>query len=99
MVNDSYVSPVSDIGDPSEPSEENIKVLLLTDRPEYIIGNVLELDEEPSILIENCFSVSGDGTLSPFPLYTDQRDLFLTSEGVFTIVDPTEKLLETYRSA
>lgn len=99
MVNESYVAPVSEIDEPLEPTTENIKVLLLSDRPEYIIGNVLELDEEPSILIENCFSISGEGVLNPFPMYTDQRDLFLTSEGVFTIVDPTEKLLETYRSA
>ena len=99
-----------------------------------------ELDEEPSILIENCceiiecaeygenpenlekraYSLEGrhlktsarkvdEGAsekdwyvyeyliLKPYPKYSDQRDLFLTSEAIFTILDPEPGLLDLYR--
>jgi hypothetical protein len=57
-----------------------------------------ELDEEPSILIENCFRVHEDETLTPFPLHTSQRDLFLTSDLVFTILDPSAALADKYKT-
>ena len=78
---------------------QNVKMLLLTQRSEVLIGNVTELDEEPSILVENCKQVLDDGTLQPFPAYAAQRDLFLTSEVILTIVDPSEKILEAYKAA
>jgi hypothetical protein len=77
---------------------ESVKVILLKERSEYLIGNLTELDEEPSILIEQCYSIVDDETLTVFPLYTEQRDLFLTFESIFTILDPTPKLLETYKA-
>ena len=40
--------------------ESNLKVILLKDRSEYLIGQVTELDEEPSVLVEQCFSISED---------------------------------------
>ncbi|QIN97292.1 hypothetical protein [Synechococcus phage S-H25] len=40
-----------------------------------------------------------DGTLRQFPLHAEQRDLFLTSECILTILDPSPKLLETYKNA
>ena len=43
--------------------ESNLKILLMTNRSEYLIGQVTELDEEPSILIEKCFEIKPDGTL------------------------------------
>ncbi len=57
-----------------------------------------ELDEEPSILIEGCYSITPDGELSQYPMHTDQRDLFLTSENVFTIIDPSPEIAEKYRA-
>ena len=39
----------------------------MNQRSEYLIGKVTELDEEPSILIEGCYEVTGEDTLSPFP--------------------------------
>ena len=51
----------------------------------YLMGEVTELDEEPSYLITNCYQVTGkDGELifEKYPLYSDQRDLFLTSDVV-----------------
>ncbi|AMO42957.1 hypothetical protein BJD43_gp073 [Cyanophage S-RIM50] len=77
---------------------ENVKLILLKDRSEYLLGSVTELDEEPSILIEKCVEVFGDEEIRPFPRYSEQRDLFLTSEVILTILDPTPKLLEKYES-
>ena len=42
----------------------------------YLIGTVTELDEEPSLLIENCYEVLGDEEIVPFPKYSSQRDIF-----------------------
>jgi hypothetical protein len=78
---------------------DNVKMLLLTQRSEVLIGNITELDEEPSILIENCMQVLEDGTLKSFPAHAAQRDLFLTSEVILTIVDPSPQLLESYKAA
>jgi hypothetical protein len=62
------------------------------------MGTLTELDEEPSLLLENCFRVAPDGTLSVFPLHTDQRDVFLTSDLIFTILDPSTALVDQYKS-
>lgn len=79
--------------------ETNLKILLMTNRSEYLIGQVTELDEEPSILIEKCFSITPGGTLEPFPAFASQRDLFLTSESVLTIVDPSDEIAKEYQAA
>ena len=78
--------------------ESNLKILLMTNRSEYLIGQVTELDEEPSILIEKCFEIKPDGTLAEFPAFASQRDLFLTSESVLTIVDPSEQIMKEYQA-
>ena len=77
--------------------DSQVKLILLKERTEYLIGVLTELDEEPSVFIERCFEVLDDGSLSPFPKHTLQRDLFLTSESIFTILDPSPNLLETYK--
>ncbi len=79
--------------------ESNLKILLMTNRSEYLIGQVTELDEEPSVLIEKCFSITPEGKLVPFPAFASQRDLFLTSESILTIVDPTEQIAKEYQAA
>jgi hypothetical protein len=76
--------------------EQQIKLVLLRERNEYLIGTITELDEEPSLLIEKCMEVLEDGTLRQFPLHAQQRDLFLTSECVLTILDPNAEILEKY---
>jgi hypothetical protein len=76
--------------------QEQIKLVLLKDRPEYLIGMVTELDEEPSLLIETCYEIV-DGELIPFPKYSAQRDMFLTSETILTILDPSPEILEKYK--
>ena len=76
--------------------ERPIKLVLLKDRPEYLIGMVTELDEEPSLLIETCYEIV-DGDLIPFPKYSAQRDMFLTSETILTILDPSPEVLAKYK--
>ena len=76
--------------------ETPIKLVLLKDRPEYLIGMVTELDEEPSLLIETCYEIV-DGDLVPFPKYSAQRDIFLTSETILTILEPSPEVLKKYK--
>ena len=64
----------------------------------YLMGEVTELDEEPSYLITNCYKIAGE-TFEKYPLYSDQRDLFLTSDVVLTIVDPSEDTIKNYKKA
>ena len=75
-----------------------VKILLLRNGSltDYLIGKVTELDEEPSVLIEECYRIV-DGNLEVYPKYSAQRDLFLTSESIFTIVDPSKEMLGEYQ--
>ena len=77
--------------------ETPIKLVLLKQRPEYLIGKVTELDEEPSLLIESCSEIV-DGDLVPFPRFSAQRDMFLTSDTIMSILDPSPEVLEKYKS-
>ena len=88
---------------PLEPMEDQmiqqqIKVILLKQRKEYLIGAVTELDEEPSILIERCYEILSDDEIVPFPAFTQQRDMFLTSDVILSILDPSPNVLELYNS-
>lgn len=76
---------------------DNIKILLLRNGTldDYLIGRVTELDEEPAILVEKCYKIIDDSMLQ-YPKYAKQRDLFLTTESVFTIVDPNKAVIEMY---
>ena len=78
--------------------QQQIKVILLKQRPEYLIGAVTELDEEPSILIENCFEVLSEEDIKAFPAFTEQRDMFLTSDTIMSILDPSPNLVQLYKS-
>ena len=79
-----------------EMIQQQVKLILLKNRGEYLIGKVTELDEEPSVLIENCMEVTDEEIVKPFPQFTAQRDMFLTSDVILTILDPSPKVLETY---
>ena len=80
-----------------ELQQQVVKLILLQQRDEYLIGTITELDEEPSLLIEKCYEVTGEEVLTPFPKYSSQRDIFLTSENVLSILDPSDKLLKAYK--
>ena len=71
-----------------------LKIVVLKDHS-HLMGEITELDEEPNYLITNCYKID-DGQFSKYPLYTDQRDIFLTSESVMSILDPSKKLLDIY---
>ena len=80
-----------------ELQQQVVKLILLQQRNEYLIGTITELDEEPSLLIEKCYEVTGEEVLTPFPKYSSQRDIFMTSENVLSILDPSDKLLKAYK--
>lgn len=74
-----------------------IKIFILKDDPTiYLIGYVTELDEEPSYLLESCFSIAPDGTLSEYPLHVNTRDIFLTSTDILSILDPSITVLAEF---
>ena len=77
--------------------ETPIKLVILKQRPEYLIGKVTELDEEPSLLIENCYEITEEDTIIPFPKYSAQRDMFLTSDTIMSILDPSPEVLKKYK--
>ena len=74
-----------------------LKIVVLNDHS-HLMGELIELDEEPSYLIQNCYKIT-DGEFSTYPLYTDQRDIFLTSDVILTIVDPSEETTTNYKKA
>ena len=62
------------------------------------MGAVTELDEEPSYLISDCMKIEA-GEYKRYPFYTNQRDIFLTSDVVLTIVEPSEETVTNYKKA
>ena len=79
-----------------ELQQQVVKLILLQQRNEYLLGKVTELDEEPSLLIEKCYEVTGEDSLPRVPKYSSHRAIFLTSDNVLSILDPSTKLLEIY---
>ena len=80
-----------------EMMQQQLKIILLKERSEYLLGKVTELDEEPSILIEGCYEVTDDGLVA-FPKHSAQRDMFLTSDVVLSILDPSPEVLKLYNA-
>ena len=74
-----------------------LKIVVLKDHS-HLMGEITELDEAPNYLITNCYKID-DGQFSKYPLYTDQRDIFLTSDVVLTIVDPSKETTTNYKKA
>jgi len=73
-----------------------LKVLLLKSLPDtYIVGMIEEMDEEPSLFIKDAYTIH-DGQLEEWPKYTSQRDVFLTSDSIFTILDPSAEVAAAY---
>ena len=79
-----------------EMIQQQLKVILLKQRQEYLLGKVTELDEEPSILVEGCYEVISEEEIVPFPSFTAQRDVFMTSDTIMSILDPSPSLVELY---
>jgi len=77
-----------------------LKLIILKHHPTtYLLGKITELDEEPNLLIEECYYVTPEGNLEEYPLHSSQRDIFLTSEDVMTILDPSLTVTKLYEEA
>ena len=77
-----------------------LKLIILKHHPQtYLIGKITEMEEEPNLLIENCFYVTPECQLEEYPLHSSQRDIFLTSGDVLTIMDPSLVVTKLYEEA
>ena len=81
-----------------EQEQSVVRLILLRQRSEYLLAKVTELDEAPIYLLERCYEVSEEGELIPFPKHSSQRDIFLTSDVVLTILEPSQTLLDKYNA-
>ena len=81
-----------------QEEQSTVKLILLRQRNEYLIAKITELDEEPVYLLERCYEVSEEGELIPFPKHSSQRDIFLTSDVILTILEPSQALLDKYNT-
>ena len=81
-----------------EQEQSVVRLILLRQRSEYLLAKVTELDEEPIYLLERCYEVSEEGELIPFPKHSSQRDIFLTSDVILTILEPSQVLLDKYNT-
>ena len=55
-----------------------------------------QLDEEPSCHMEHPYLIKDDGTLEPWPRYTNDTDILLYSETIATIVEPDDDIKKKY---
>ena len=68
----------------------------------YILGKVTEMDDEPSLMIDDCYVIKGGNgsgikiDLIEYPKHVSTRFLFLTSTDVLTILDPAPAVQEAY---
>ena len=82
----------------ADQEQSVVRLILLRQRNEYLIAKITELDEEPIYLLERCYEVSEEGELIPFPKHSSQRDIFLTSDVILTILEPSQTLLDKYNA-
>jgi hypothetical protein len=76
-----------------------LKLIILKHHPTtYLLGKLTEMDEEPSLLLEDCYSVTPEGDLQYYPQHTDQRFVFLTTDDVMTILDPSDTIVKAYKA-
>lgn len=66
-----------------------------------LIGKLTILDKEPSVLLEDCYLINYNlNTLNcqfvTFPLFSDERYVIINSSNVFTIVEPSSKVIKEY---
>ena len=55
-----------------------------------------QLDEAPSCHMEHPYLIKDDGTLEPWPRYTNDTDILLYSETIATIVEPDDDIKKKY---
>lgn len=78
--------------------EKNLKCLLL--KNDIIL--VSEIEEqmvdmgEPDCKLINPYQYMNTGELILWPSVTDQREVLIHSDSIFTIVDPKEEIIQKY---
>ena len=55
-----------------------------------------QLEEEPSCHMQDPYMIKDDGTLEPWPRYTNDTDILLYSETIATIVEPDADIRKKY---
>lgn len=73
-----------------------------------LVGKVTVLEQEPRILIENCYWLKysqGRSSKSqiplrceliPFPIFSKENSLLLNSDKIFTLTEPNNEILSLY---
>ena len=64
----------------------------------HIISKVEQLEEEPSCHLQDPYLIKDDGTLEPWPRYTDDVDILIYSEIIATIVNATSAMKAKYKA-
>jgi len=73
------------------------KLIILKHHPQtYLLADLLELDEEPALCLQECCTINDDGGVQPYPKHTHQRDIFLSTDDVMTILDPSPAVAKQY---
>lgn len=73
-------------------------LLLILKTGQTLISLSDQLPEEPRVHLKEPYEVGGKTklTLSPWPPYTDEKDILLSSDTLLTVVEPNESLRDTY---
>ena len=64
----------------------------------HLISKVEQLEEEPSCHLQDAYLIKDDGTLEPWPRYTDDVDILIYSEFIATIVNATSAMKAKYKA-
>ena len=72
------------------------KALRILKRGVNLVCMAEQLDEEPSCHMEHPYLIKDDGTLEPWPRYTNDTDILLYSETIATIVEPDDDIKKKY---
>ena len=62
----------------------------------HLISKVEQMEEEPNCHLQDPYLIKDDGTLEPWPRYTNDVDVLLYSETLATIVEPTNEIKKKY---
>ena len=73
-------------------------LLLFLKTGQILISLSDQLPEEPRVHLKEPYEVGGKTklTLTPWPPYTDEKDILLSSDNLLTVVEPQDKLRDVY---
>tara|TARA_B100001094_G_scaffold278789_1_gene288548 strand:- start:876 stop:1106 length:231 start_codon:yes stop_codon:yes gene_type:complete len=63
-----------------------------------LISKVEQLEEEPNCHLQDPYLIRDDGTLEPWPSYTDDTDILLYSDTLATIVNASSSMKTKYKT-